>query len=218
MYKKLLRTCADLETRFGKINNERKAQLQEVGEYIYAKARSGKPIRLTVICTHNSRRSHMGQLWLQAASAYYGIDKVQTYSGGTESTAFNPRAVMALKDAGFKISKLSTSENPSYSASYSNKYPSMQMYSKKFDEGINMENVFAAIMVCSEADEACPFVPGADARFSIPFKDPKFADDTPSEKSAYAETCQLIGTEMLYVMHYAKNKITITTQTTSQQN
>ena len=39
--------------------------------------------QLNFICTHNSRRSHLGQIWAAIAGAYYNVD-VATFSGGTE--------------------------------------------------------------------------------------------------------------------------------------
>jgi len=47
----------------------------------------------------------MGQLWISVAAAYYGLPKVDTFSGGTAITAFNPRAVKALQDLGFEITR-----------------------------------------------------------------------------------------------------------------
>ena len=77
------------------------------------------------------------------------------------------------------------------------------MFSKKYDHSQNPQNAFAAIMVCSNADEACPFIPGADARFSLPFQDPKQHDNTPQEGRQYDERCRQIAREMLYTMDNA---------------
>ena len=78
-------------------------QLELLSRYIFNKISRGETAALNFICTHNSRRSHLGQIWLQMAAAYYEIDLVKAYSGGTEETAFNPRSVAALQRAGFAV-------------------------------------------------------------------------------------------------------------------
>jgi len=171
------------------------------------KTRTGGYARLTVICTHNSRRSHMGQLWLRAAATYYGVGGVAVFSGGTEATAFNPRAVAALKRAGFKLHRAGGGENPRYEASYGKTFPSVIMFSKRFDHSDNPKEGFAAVMVCSDADATCPVAPGAEGRFSVPFEDPKNFDGTPYEQSAYDERCRQIAREMLFAVRHAKQWI-----------
>ncbi len=206
---KLAQYCQTLPAEFDKISDERKILLEEISEYIYKKQAAHQAIQFTVICTHNSRRSHMGQLWLEAAAAWYGIDQVGSYSGGTEATAFNPRAVAAMKRAGFEITKSSQSENPRYTANYLKdkaSSPDKLIFSKKYDDAVNPSANFAAIMVCNSADQSCPIVSGAEARFSLPFDDPKNFDGTPTESAAYDHTCRLIAREIFYVMQQAKKR------------
>lgn len=198
-----------LEREFDQIPQARKAQLRELGAYIHAKIQTGAPARLTVICTHNSRRSHIGQLWLKAAAVFYGLGKVETYAGGTEATAFNPRAVEAMRKAGFAIAKISDGGNPRYEARLGEDLPSQMLFSKKFSDEPNPQKGFAAVLVCSDADEACPFVPGADGRFAIPYEDPKMFDGTPLESKAYDERCRQIGREMLFAMSQARAKLAV---------
>lgn len=207
--KKLAKYARSVTEEFDQIPEERKATLRELGDYIYEEHNSEDPIKVTVICTHNSRRSHIGQLWLVAASEWYGIDNFMAYSGGTEATAFNPRAVAALKRAGFKITKTRHADNSVYKAIVTKgaaNSPGVIMYSKKFDDSQNPDADFAAIMVCSDADQSCPTVPGAEARFSVPFDDPRYFDGTASEKLKYDETTRLIAREMFFAMHHAKER------------
>lgn len=207
MYKKLAKYSATLDDEFDQIPEERQAKLKELGDYIVEKQRAGEPIQITVICTHNSRRSHIGQLWLKTAAIYYGLDNVATFSGGTEATAFNPRAVAAMKRAGFKIRKINKDKNPMYEAALGADFPKLIMFSKKFSDRRNPDKGFAALMVCSEADAACPFVPGADGRFSIPYEDPKNFDGTPAETQAYDERCRQIAREMFFAVRHAKMQL-----------
>jgi arsenate reductase (thioredoxin) len=50
----------------------------------------------------------------------------------------------------------------------------------------------------------CPIVRGASHRVSIPYKDPKVADDTPTESAAYDERCAQIAREMLFAFSLAE--------------
>ena len=206
-YEKLMTYCASLEEESDQIPEARKSQLAELGDFIYRKQKDHEKAAVIVICTHNSRRSHMGQLWLAAAAAFYGLDDIWTASGGTEETAFNTSAVAALQKAGFKIDQQSPGSNPVYAASLGNGDADMQMFSKKYDHPVNPVSGFAAVMVCSEADAACPVVPGADARFPIQYVDPKQADGTPEEEKAYTERCRQIAREMFFAVRHAKQRL-----------
>ncbi len=203
-YDKLQPYCETLEAEFDKIAPERKASLEEIGAYIAEKRQRSEPVKVNVICTHNSRRSHMGQLWLEAAAAWYGVDEVQGFSGGTEATAFNTRAVAAMQRAGFEIIADTTGENPHYLVRLGESYPQQELFSKRYDDAVNPSEAFAAVMVCTDADEACPIVPGAERRFSIPYEDPKHFDGTPAETEKYDERCRQIAREFFYLM--AKTK------------
>ena len=176
----------------------RKRALEEVASFVSAKRRSDETVALVFICTHNSRRSQMGQLWAAAAAAHFGIDGVRTYSGGTEVTAFNPRAVTAILRAGFGVENPG-GHNPHYRVTYSDAGPVLECFSKTYDDPLNPGAGFAAIMTCSDADEACLVVAGAELRVPIRYDDPKAADGTPEETSAYDERCLQIATEMLYL-------------------
>ncbi len=193
------------ESEFDKIPEKRKELLETLSHYISQKIEKKETVKIIVICTHNSRRSHIGQLWLQAGSAYMGIDDFQTFSGGTEATAFNHRSVSALKRVGFELNKKTEDNNPKYESTLpSNAGEPLLLFSKKYDAPPNPLNGFAAVMVCSEADEACPFVPGAEARFAIPFDDPKNFDNTVLEATKYDERVEQMGREFFFVLKSVK--------------
>ena len=192
---------------FAKIPKERKKELDKIALFVQNKVKSGEQAQLTYICTHNSRRSHFGQIWAATAAAYYGISNVKTFSGGTESTAFNERAVAACKKAGFeisKISKISEDKNPIYEVKYASDAEPLRAFSKKYDDSNNPQSGFCAIMTCSQADEACPVVKGATARVAIPYDDPKAFDGKPEETAKYDERCKQIAAETLYVFSKVK--------------
>jgi arsenate reductase len=199
MYTKLRNTIDQLTQHFDHIPQKRKELLQEVADYISSELRENDSVKLNFICTHNSRRSHLAQIWTQTAAAHYGINGVQTFSGGTEATAFNPRAVAAVERAGFHV-KNPGGDNPKVEVKYAEDSEPMICFSKTFDDEFNPDTHFAAIMTCSDADENCPFVPGTSFRKAVTFRDPKESDGTDQEKETYDERCLQIGREMFYMM------------------
>jgi arsenate reductase (thioredoxin) len=193
--------CKSLEQEFQSIPENRKEKLIALSNYISKKIRENETPKIVVICTHNSRRSHIGQLWLAVAADYYQLPKIQTFSGGTEATAFNIRAVKALQRIGFQISnKEENTENPVYEIKWTDAMNPYLAFSKKYEESPNPKEKFAAVMVCSQADEGCPFVLGCDFRLSLPFDDPKDFDGTELEEIKYDERIRQIGREMLFVL------------------
>ena len=191
-------------TGFDEIPVERKELLSKISQYVASKIKAVEKAELIYICTHNSRRSHFGQIWAMTAAAYYGFDNVQTYSGGTEATAFNANAIKAAKGVGFEILEKTAAPNPHYWVKYSAD-GGVHCYSKKYDDEANPQEGFCAIMTCTEADGACPFVAGAVARVSTPYLDPKAFDGTPEQDAKYSERCQQIATETLYAFSLVKN-------------
>lgn len=192
------RTIKQLAGEFSKIPDDRKHILRKVSEFISERIDRGQTAELVFICTHNSRRSHIAQVWAQAAAAYFNVS-VKAYSGGTEATAFNTRAVSALQEAGFKIHQLTKATNPKYEVSYSNEDDHFEVFSKKYDDPGNPVNGFAAIMTCTHAEENCPVVTGAAARISLPYDDPKDYDGTSQESIKYRERVMEIGREILFL-------------------
>jgi hypothetical protein len=185
---------------FDDISTDRRELLGQLGSWVSNRSRAGGPTDLVFICTHNSRRSHMAQIWAQVAAAWYGVDGVTTYSGGTEATAFNPRAVAALARAGLEIEVVEPGDNPVYEVRYAESTPPIRAFSKVYSDPPNPTSDFCAVMTCSDADEACPLVLGADERITITYVDPKVSDGSDREATTYDERCAEIGREMLYAM------------------
>ena len=179
------------------ISEDRIAKLQPLIDYIKSKREKGQPIRLNFICTHNSRRSQFSQIWAQTAADYFEIPAF-CYSGGVEVTACNERTIRSLERSGFIISKHGHS-NPIYFILQDKDTKPIIVFSKLYDDVINPHGNFATIMTCSHADENCPFIPGAEARIPVRYKDPKEFDDTDVESTKYDERSQQIASEMFYV-------------------
>ena len=198
MYQQIKIQCDQLVSKFDSIAAERKELLVKISNYIQSKIANNEPINLVYVCTHNSRRSHFGQVWAAVAANYYAIPNVSTYSGGTEATAFNPNAINALKTAGFEINADSTDANPTYIVRFGEN-ESTTCFSKVYDNEVNPKTNFAAIMTCSDAEENCPFIPGVNLRIGTTYDDPKAFDGTTLQDEKYLERSNQIALECLYV-------------------
>ncbi|WP_149304366.1 low molecular weight phosphatase family protein [Pareuzebyella sediminis] len=184
----------------------RKKVLQPLVEFIQKKVDQQEEIRLNFICTHNSRRSHLAQVWAQTMAHHFSVHNCFCYSGGTEATALFPTVVETLQQSGFEISMLSNTNNPIYAIKYSGNSSPIIGFSKKWDAFFNPRLAFAAIMTCSQADEGCPFITGAEKRIPITYDDPKAFDHTPQQAAKYRERSLQIALEMHYVFNQIKLK------------
>lgn len=188
------------------IPNDRKETLQPLVEFIQTKVANKEAIRLNFICTHNSRRSVLCQVWAQALALHFKVDNVTTYSGGTEDTAVFASIISTLEDTGFEITNLTESKNSIYCIKYSENEHPIIGFSKHYDADFNPASNFAAIMTCSQADGNCPFIPGAEKRIPITFEDPKKFDGTSQQAEKYKERSLQIASEMHYVFSQLTTK------------
>ena len=181
------------------IDEQRKIILQPLIDYINLKFNNREEVRLNFICTHNSRRSHFAQVWAQTMAEYFNFKQVFCYSGGTAITSLHIAVVNTLKHFGFEINIIADNKNPVYSIKSGLNQSPIIGFSKRFDHPFNPKNDFAAILTCSEADEACPLVKGADTRIPITFEDPKAFDNTLKQQEKYKERSLQIAAELKYV-------------------
>jgi len=191
--------CDRLTNEFDQISQERKLILNKLIEYVKQKAKNGECISLVYVCTHNSRRSHFGQVWGKVASEYYQMENVKTFSAGTEATAMHPNTVRSLQTIGFNIQSDNQEDNPYYSISFDSTKDPIVGFSKTIDHSSLPSKNFAAIMTCSEAEQNCPFVPGAEMRVSTTYEDPKIFDGTEEQDEKYIERSLQIARENLYI-------------------
>lgn len=199
---KIKEIIAQLSTE--NISEERKNILQPLVEFIQNKISKNEEIRLNFICTHNSRRSHLSQIWAQTMASFFGMKNVFCYSGGTEATAMFPKVAETLTNQGFEILKLSKTENPVYAVKFAENEYAIICFSKKYDDDFNPKSEFVAILTCDSADENCPIVYGAEARIPIKYKDPKSSDGTPEMNETYFNRSLEIATELKFVFENIK--------------
>lgn len=202
MHSILKQTIAELPNQV--ISAERKIVLQPLIEYVQNKVNQKQEVRLNFICTHNSRRSHLSQIWAQTMAFHFGIQNIFCYSGGTEATAMFPKVGETLANQGFQIHQLSEETNPVYAVKFdANQHPII-CFSKTYFDAFNSKTQFGAIMTCNNADEGCPMVFGAEARFPIKYDDPKAFDGTDLMDTKYAERSLQIASEMYFVFSQIK--------------
>lgn len=195
------------------IPEARQHLLLEAAETLHDQlAEPGPAPLLLCVCTHNSRRSHFARVWaaLMQRLLFEGEHPFKVESAGTEATACNPRTVASLKRAGFNITtdeddSRSTPENPVYLCQYAEEEPPLRLWSKTLDDE-SITQPLTAIMTCSDADQNCPYIPGARARIRMTFEDPKSSDDTPEEAATYDARSAQIAAEMHYLFSALADK------------
>ncbi|WP_296622984.1 protein-tyrosine-phosphatase [Marivirga sp.] len=203
MFQKLTEYIENLDVE--SIPVERREALNPFIDYLQEKINSKKSISLNFICTHNSRRSHLSQVWAQAMAEYFQMKQITCYSGGTAATAVYPMILQVLEEAGFESVQLPKEENPVFAIKYSSDSHPIIAFSKTYDHPFNPSIGFAALMTCSDADENCPFIPGTEKRIALNYEDPKAFDDSPLKHQKYEKRSLQIATEMFYVFSKIKN-------------
>ena len=114
--------------------------------------------RVLFLCTHNSARSQMAEGLLRHLAG----DRFEAYSAGTEATHVRPLAIRAMDEIGVDISGRE---------------------SKTLDRYLE-EPFDYVITVCDDANEACPFFPGATTRLHWSLPDPSAAKGSEEERLA----------------------------------
>lgn len=197
LYPELDQYLAHLD--FDSIKAERKDVLAPLLDHLQEMYQAKKAINLNFICTHNSRRSHLAQCWAQAIAYAVGMEQIRCFSGGTEATEVFPEVIHALVKAGFRSEMIGSKPQSIYAIKYGSNLHPILSFSKKFNHSFNPQSHYAAIMVCSEAEQNCPVVHGAAVRLALPYEDPKQSDGTDRQAEAYQERSREIATELLFI-------------------
>lgn len=189
------------------LEENRKSLLLKIADTIReAYLSNNRQVSINFICTHNSRRSQLGQVWTFFASHYFGLN-ISSFSGGTEVTAFHRNTVRTLKDVGFTFNVEEFShQNPVYQVSFEGTDDFVLGFSKTFDHSIN-KAPFIAITTCDSADENCPYIAEAMHRFHLPYIDPKGSDGTPDQDTAYLKTNEMVAAEMYFIFEQVKKSL-----------
>ena len=221
LYPQLAAHLDELTTSFDRIDAAHLKAGEQLADWLAARYEIGKELPLVFVCTGNSRRSILGATMANAAAAYWGLPEIRGYSGGTEPSAFNNRSVAALQAIGIEIEPTGKEAtrgagqepNPIYAVRWGETadaaQPAMETleFSKHYSDFSNPKSGFAALMVCTHADQNCPIVEGASRRISMPYLDPKAYDGSEYEAAKYAERRDDMGRLMLAVMLKARRKL-----------
>jgi protein-tyrosine-phosphatase len=197
--KNLLVTLDHCLQQIDYISESRKKELKKLATSIIKNITTHNEAHVVFICTHNSRRSQLAELWLRYACKNNSFENIEIFSAGTETTAFNHRMVNALIDAGFIFRLVKAGENPAYRISSSEIDMSNILFSKTYDHPSISQNNIIAVMVCNDAAENCPYIPYASERIKLSYEDPKHSDDTEQESETYRKKVIEIGSEMMYL-------------------
>jgi protein-tyrosine-phosphatase len=183
------------------IKENRKELLDQISKHIEDQMLSNNEATLVFVCTHNSRRSQFAQVWASIMAEYYGFLHINSLSAGTEATALFPQVAKTLEQAGISVRKEADKHinNPRYLVQYNQSGAYLELYSKTVNEIPEQKNGFIAIMVCSDAEENCPFIPAAKARIALQYTDPKMYDGSEKASEEYKKTSKQIAAEMAYL-------------------
>ncbi len=189
-----------------KIDSNRENLLKNISKEIVNEYKKEGVVNLNFICTHNSRRSQLGQVWGFFAAQYFNLN-INSFSGGTEVTAFYRNTVKTLQKVGFTFQLIDFShQNPKYQIYFNGSSKYTLGFSKRYDHKEN-KKPFIAITTCNNADANCPFIPEAIYRFHLPFVDPKFSDGTDLQEKTYLKTNQQIAAEIFYIFNEVKKNV-----------
>ncbi len=203
MFPKIDQLITQLLSEFNSISEERRMVLNDLASKISLVLSESQSLNLLFVCTHNSRRSHLGQIWGSVAARYFDLPLI-SFSAGTEITALHPNVIQMLINEGFEIKPERNESNPVNHISYDSG-ASVSCFSKLINDAHNPKDNFIALMMCTDAEANCPFVPGALTRVAIPFNDPKAFDGNSQVLKAYSATMMEIGIQILYLFNQIKN-------------
>ena len=188
------------------LSDDRKKLLLKISEGISTEYKKEGIVNLNFICTHNSRRSQLGQVWCFFAANHFDLN-INSFSGGTEVTAFFRNTVKTLQSVGFSFHLANFShQNPKYVISFEGTSKSILGFSKRYDN-VENKNPYIAITTCNNADTNCPFIPEAIYRFHLPFVDPKSSDGTELQEESYLKTNQQIAAEVYFILNEVKKSL-----------
>jgi arsenate reductase len=120
--------------------------------------------KVLILCTGNTARSQMAEAFLRK----YAGERFEVFSAGYKPREINPLTVKVMKERGFDLSG---------------------QHAKGVDEFLGKDDFRYLIIVCEEAEKACPkCFPGVLFRLVWPFDDPAAAQGSEAEKLAKFRT------------------------------
>jgi len=194
-----------VEANLSAVPADRQDELKSLANYIAKSIKADGTADVMFICTHNSRRSHFGQIWAAAAAHHLGIQGVRMIAEHIP----DPILLQQLDTSNKQLRMVNAIDlnNKVMMITAGKGAKPVFCFSKTIDHPLNPTADFGAVMTCSSADAACPVVKGANFRVAIPYVDPKVSDGKAEEAATYDERCLQIATEMLWVMQAVKKQL-----------
>ena len=157
-------------TEFGLVETDRRLRLDAIASYVRSKVRQQRAASLLFLGRHNSRRSHLAQVWAQTVAAWCEVGVVISYSAGVQPTRLAPAAVDALRRAGFVVD---LGQDPSTAkVSFRADAPPMICYAKDYEALQVPQRNWCAVSVDAGVAAGFPALDEAEERVVLPLEDP----------------------------------------------
>ncbi|MBC8111544.1 MAG: hypothetical protein H7Y04_10830, partial [Verrucomicrobia bacterium] len=184
----------------GLIPSYRRLILHDIATYVINNFLENQFSNLLFVCTHNSRRSQLCQVWGQIAAFHYDLPLVKCFSGGLETENVSEKILQTLEHAGFHVDNPETQNvyNPQHKVYYSTEFDYISLFSKPYNDAGNPKNNFCTVMNCTPSGEKYQQIDGSKLNVSLIYQNPKDNDDKPDETQVYKQISYKVSLEMFY--------------------
>ena len=166
-------------------NQKRKKRLDNIASVINENLNKTRSI--VFLCTHNSRRSQICEVWGKVFAEIYR-KKININSAGAFKTVVHSQVYESIVKCGLIV-------NNKKEIFFDKK--KFKLNSKTTDS-ITMKN-FIAVMTCSDAEKSCPHDPKSIRNIKMFFNDPRIYDETDKMSREYLKTTTYIAEELNYI-------------------
>tara|TARA_Y100001949_G_C15986510_1_gene330879 strand:+ start:2001 stop:2567 length:567 start_codon:yes stop_codon:yes gene_type:complete len=166
-------------------NQKRKKRLDNIASVINENLNKTRSI--VFLCTHNSRRSQICEVWGKVFAEIYR-KKININSAGAFKTVVHSQVYESIVKCGLVV------DNKKEIFFDKKKF---KLNSKTIDS-LTMKN-FIAVMTCSNAEKSCPNDPRSIRNIKMFFNDPRIYDETDKMSREYLNTTIYIAEELNYI-------------------
>ncbi len=160
-------------------NQKRKKRLDNIASVINENLNKTRSI--VFLCTHNSRRSQICEVWGKVFAEIYR-KKININSAGAFKTVVHSQVYESIVKCGLVV------DNKKEIFFDKKKF---KLNSKTIDS-LTMKN-FIAVMTCSNAEKSCPNDPRSIRNIKMFFNDPRIYDETDKMSREYLNTTTYIA-------------------------
>ncbi|NJN27464.1 MAG: hypothetical protein HC819_16570 [Cyclobacteriaceae bacterium] len=197
----------DFPKEFRKIPEERRYRLNEMVYYLEEQEKNRNAWQLMFISSNQSTVGQMAQVWAKIAAYYFGLEKLQTFSGGLQAEPISVNTILALEKAGCIVYKNDLNGLNVYQVKYAYNINPIILYPKKTDHVKNPANDFMAVFVNEHADMNMRNVRGTFNRLLLPYEDLSAYDGSAIDTRQYEESNRKMAVEMFYVFAQLRKRL-----------